>query len=198
MLRSPHAARLALALAGLAAIPAAVAVADEALGYFPEFLLTAPETVNDPLVVLGAPDDRYFGLGEDIVIYTLGAWRVVDLPGPDLNVYEADFGAVEFNLMDILVSNDRREWVSLKPTMAPAVNLVGDERHNSASHRKSFDLAGSGLSEARFIMIKGLGTGPASGTNGFDLDAVGLINWTVPGPGTLLALAGLVPLRRRR
>ncbi|MBX3362488.1 MAG: hypothetical protein KF912_10905 [Phycisphaeraceae bacterium] len=198
MLRSPHTARLALALAGLPAFPAAVAVADEPLGYFPEFLITAPETVNDPLVVLGAPDDRYFGLGEDIVIYTLGAWRVVDLPGPDLNVYEADFGAVEFNLMDILVSNDRREWVSLKPTMAPAVRLVGDERHNSATHRRSFDLAGSGLSEARFIMIRGLGTGPASGTNGFDLDAVGLIHWTVPGPASLAALAGLITLRRRR
>lgn len=174
------------------------ALAAEPIGYFPEFLITAPQTVNDPLVVLGPPDDKYFGLGEDIVVFTLGAWRVIDQPGPDLNVYEADFGAVEFNLMDILVSMDRREWVSIKSTMASAINIVGDERHNSVNHRKSFDLAGSGLAEARFIMIRGLGTGPASGTNGFDIDAVGIINWTVPGPGTLVAIAGLVALRRRR
>lgn len=185
------------ALAG-AALAAPSALAAEPIGFFPEFLITAPETVNNPLVVLGTPDDKYFGLGEDIVVFTLGAWRVVDQPGPDLNVYEADFGAVEFNLMDILVSTDRREWVSIKSTMASSVNVVGDERHNSANHRKSFDLAGSGLAEARFIMIQGLGTGAASGTNGFDIDAVGLINWTVPGPGTLVTIAGLVALRRRR
>ncbi len=181
-----------------AALAAPCAMAAEPIGFFPVFLITAPETVNNPLVVLDAPDDRYFGLGEDLVIFTLGAWRVLDLPGPDLNVYEADFGAVEFNLMDVLVSEDRRTWVSIKSTMASAVNVIGDERHNSANHRKSFDLAGSGLAEARYIMIQGLGTGAASGTNGFDLDAVGVINWTVPGPGTLVAIAGLVALRRRR
>ncbi len=173
-------------------------MAAEPVAFFPEFLITAPETVNNPLVVLAAPDDRYFGLGEDIVVFTLGAWRVLDLPGPDLNVYEADFGAVEFNLMDVLVSEDRRTWVSITSTMASAVNVIGDERHNSANHRKSFDLAGSGLAEARYIKIQGLGTGAASGTNGFDLDAIGVIHWTVPGPGTLVAIAGLVALRRRR
>ncbi len=188
---------IAVAVCG-SSLWAAVSLGAEPIGYFPEFLLTAPETVNDPTVVLDAPDDRYFGLGEDFVIYTLGAWRVLDLPGPDLNVYEADFGAVEFALVDVLVSEDRREWFSVKATMAEAVNIVGDERHNRATHRKSFDLAGTGLAEAKYVKIQGLGTGPASGTNGFDLDAIGVIHWTVPAPGSLFALIGLAAIRRRR
>lgn len=190
--------RVIVAIAGGMALWSGQSRAGEPIGYFPEFLLTAPETVNDPAVVLGEPDDRYFGLGEDFVIYTLGAWRVLDLPGPDLNVYEADFGALEFALVDVLVSEDRREWFSVKATMAEAVNIVGDERHNRATHRKSFDLAGTGLAEAKYVKIQGLGTGPASGTNGFDLDAIGIIHWTVPAPGSLVALAGLGLLRRRR
>lgn len=184
--------------AALSAFGSGSASAEDIMGYFPELLLTAPDTVNDPLVVLGAPDDRYFGLGEDFVVFSLGGWRVQDEPGSDLNVYEADFGALEFDLMDILVSNDRQEWVSIKGSMTTAVDIVGDDRHSSATYRRSFDLLGSGLTEARYIKIQGLGEGSASGTNGFDLDAVGLIHWNVPAPGALTALSGLIALRRRR
>lgn len=191
---------IVLGLAGAAAsvVCAPHAMAGEPIGYFPEFLLTAPETVNDPLVVVGAPDDKYFGLGEDSVVYTLDTYRILDLPGADLNIYEADFGAAEFSLMDVLVSEDGENWVSITATMAAAINITGDELHNSLGHRKSFDLEGSGIARATHIMIQGLGTGAASGTNGFDIDAVGLIHWSVPGPGSLVALSGLVALRRRR
>lgn len=185
-----------VALASLAFF-AAPASAD-IVGFFPDILITAPETVNDPLVVLGAPDDRSVGIGDAMFVYSLGAYRLIDGPGPDLNVYEADFGAIEFHLMDVLVSNDNQNWVSIGSTMGSAVALEGDEQHGSAAHRKSFDLAGSGLSEAKYIRIQGLGTGAASGTSGFDLDAIGLVNWRVPAPSALALLAGPLMVARRR
>lgn len=167
-------------------------------GYYPGSVFQTPEANPSQSVIVGAPDDRYIGLGAQFVTYNLGGIRLIDGPGPDINVYEADFGAVEFNLMDILVSMTGTDWFSLYPTIAPGVDLVGDQRHNSATHFRSFDLAGSGLTEARFIRIKGLGTGPSSGTNGFDLDAVGLINWIVPAPGATIALSAFALFTNRR
>lgn len=184
-------------LVGMGSVLAAGGVwADGSL--FPDRLRAFPNTVDEPEVVLMAPDDESVGLGEDRFIYSLRSYRMVDGAGPDLTVYEADFGAVEFSLVDVLVSLDGLSWVSITGTMTTGIRVVGDEGHGSASHRKSFDLAGSGLSEVKFIKIQGLGKGAASGTNGFDLDAVAVVNGTVPAPATLMAAAGLVAMRRRR
>lgn len=188
------------ALLALLSLPTTGTALGAVPGYYPGTVFQTPEANPAQSVVIGAPDDRYIGLGAQFVTYNLGGIRLINGPGPDINVYEADFGAVEFNLMDILVSMTGTEWFSLYPTIAPGVDLIGDQRHNSAAHFRSFDLAGSGLTEARFIRIKGLGTGPSSGTNGFDLDAVGLINWIVPAPAAPLTLSvfALVANRRRR
>lgn len=166
--------------------------------FFPDRLSAAPPTVGDPEVVLFAPDDDSVGLGDNRFVYSLrGAW-MVNGAGADLTVYEADFGAVEFNLVDVLVSLDGLTWVSITGTMTTGVRVTGDTRHGSASHRKSYDLEGSGLDEVRFIKLQGLGKGSASGTNGFDLDAIAIVNGRVPGPATLAMLGGLVAMRRRR
>lgn len=174
------------------------AMADGEAAFFPDRLSAAPPTVGDPEVVLFAPDDDSVGLGDNRFIYSLRGEWMVNGAGADLTVYEADFGAVEFNLLDVLVSLDGLDWVSITGTMTTGVRVTGDTRHGSASHRKSFDLEGSGLEEVRFIKLQGLGTGSASGTNGFDLDAIAIVNGRVPGPATLAMLGGLVAMRRRR
>ncbi len=166
--------------------------------FFPEHLRARPAAVVNPEVVLFAPDDQSIGLGDGRFIYHLRSLLMVDGDGPDLTVYEADFGAVEFGLVDVLVSLDGLSYVSISGTMTTGVRIAGDSSHGSASHRKSFDLAGSGLSEVRFIKLQGLADGAAGGTHGFDLDAIGIINGVVPAPGSVLALAGLAAMRRRR
>ena len=171
------------------------AVADS---FFPDRLSATPPTVVNPDVVLFAPDDQSIGLGSGRFIYSLRTLVMIDGDGPDMTIYEADFGAVEFGLVDVLVSMDGLSYVSISGTMSTGVRITGDASHGSANHRKSFDLAGSGLSEVRYIKLQGLADGAPSGTNGFDLDAIGIINGRVPAPGTLLALSGLAALRRRR
>jgi hypothetical protein len=186
----------ALGACGLSALSGS-AMADGS-AFFPDRLSAAPPKVVDPEVVLFAPDDDSVGLGDERFIYSLrGSW-LVNGAGADLTVYEADFGAVEFSLVDVLVSADGLVWVSITGTMTTGVRVAGDTSHGSASHRKSFDLEGSGLSEARFIKLQGLGTGPASGTNGFDLDAIAIVNGRVPAPGTLALVGGVLVMRRRR
>ncbi len=173
------------------------AMADGA-AFFPDRLSASPPAVGDPEVVLFAPDDDSVGLGDNRFIYSLrGSW-LVNGAGADLTVYEADFGAVEFDLVDVLVSADGLAWVSISGTITTGVRVTGDGSHGSASHRKSFDLEGSGVDEARFIKLQGLGKGPASGTNGFDLDAIAIVNGRVPAPGTLALIGGVLAMRRRR
>jgi len=133
---------------------------------------------------LGAPDDQWVGIGGQIVEYDFGLLPVVDWLGPDFNIYEVDFGGPDFSLMDVFVSDDGENWVSVKGTEGPVVRIPGDEAHGNDNFARSYDLAGSGFSEVRYIRIDGNGDGPGGGSNGLDLDAIGAIHvphaWPTP------------------
>ncbi len=148
---------------------------------------------------LGAPDDVYAGLGGQYLTYDFGASLIVDGAGPDINIYEVDTGAIEFYLVDILVSADNITFFSINSTAADAVDLIGDEAHVDAGFRRSFDLGPSGLSTVRYLKVQGIGSGSAGSTNEFDLDAVAAINF-LPAPGAiaLAGVGGLMLARRRR
>ena len=45
-------------------------------------------------------------------------------------------------------------------------------------------MAGTGLAEARYIRLTGTDSSAAGGSNGFDLDAVGLVHWRHSADGT--------------
>jgi hypothetical protein len=146
---------------------------------------------------LGQPDDTYLGIGNAFVTFDLGLFRVANGTGSDFNVYELDNGANEFNLMDVLVSSDNLVFSSIKLSEAAAINLAGDERHGTptaANFRRSYDIGT--LADVRFIRIQGRGnTGAArtpGGTNGFDLDAIGIANFrpAVPEPATWVMMLG--------
>ena len=136
-------------------------------------------------IFVGPPDDRDGGLGGQIVEYDFGCRRVLDGDGPDFNVYEMDHGVTEFDSIDVLVSIDGFEWVSVKASEGAEVPIPGDEAHGSGNYSRSYDLAGSGLSEVRYIRLDGDGDEPGGGSIGFDLDAIGAIHvplaWIVPG-----------------
>jgi hypothetical protein len=162
---------------------------------------------------LGRPDDNHTGIGAASVTYDLGAYRLFDGAGQDLNVYETDFGGPEFVFADFQVSANGTTFFSVASTLAAAVNLAGDEMHSDGSFRSSFDLGGaataSGLAEFRYFRVFGTGAGTVSGNNGFDLEAVGFANFrlaanAVPEPASWammiagFGLAGAAARRRTR
>jgi hypothetical protein len=124
----------------------------------------------------GPPDDVYYGLGGQIVTHEFDCGFVVDEPGADLTVYELDGGSAEFHLVDVLISEDGVEFVSVKATESSAVNIPGDEQHGSNGFARSYDLEGSGTAVARFVRLDGNGSGAAGSSTGFDLDAIGAIH----------------------
>ncbi len=149
-------------------------VLDEAESRFP--LTAQHDTTGQPQRVVGAPDDIYIGLGANQVTLDFGDRPLVNGAGPDLNVYEVDFGVLEFGLIDVLVSADGVTFFSVKSSEGAAVDIDGDEAHNNPSYARSYDLGPSGLAEARFVRVRALSPGNAGNGDGFDLDAVGGVN----------------------
>lgn len=139
-------------------------------------------------IFLGPPDDTYWGLGGQTIIFDLGVFRLIDLDGIDFNVYEVDFGIVEPGLITVGVSSDGSDFFDVTSTRALAINLAGDEAHGNGSFRYGYDISGAasaGYSDLRFIRIDGAGTGPSGFQTGFDLDAIGIANFSaVPEPST--------------
>ena len=132
----------------------------------------------------GAPDDIYTGIGGQWIQYDFGGYRFFDGAGFDFNVYEVDNGAVEFGSVDILVSLNGADFFNVEASAGTAVNLAGDEPHGNASFRHGYDLGAAaialGVSEFRYIRLQGTATGPISGSDDFDPDAVGLVNFRAP------------------
>jgi hypothetical protein len=143
---------------------------------FPGILVNNRTGIEDA-VWLGGPNDVFAGLGGMNVVYDLGGGRVVDRPGADLNVYELDFGAPEFDLLDVLVSLDGVWFESLKPGESALTRVSGDSLHGNDLFGRSYDLAVSALRAARYIKLEGRGVGEAGAQNGFDLDAVGVVEF---------------------
>lgn len=192
----PAGSRILLAL-GLTAVASAAQA-----GFFPTTLSGNTTGASDSIFV-GAPDDNFLGIGGQIVTYDFGLQTVVNRPGlVDFNVYEVDFGAVEFTSMTVSISNDGVTFTPVDASAVALVRITGDSVHSSNSFGRSYDLGA--FSTVRYIRIDGDGSGAAGGTNGFDLDAIGAHEVTaVPEPETyalLLAGLGVVGLvaRRRR
>lgn len=139
--------------------------------------LAQNNTGVDDSIWLGMPDDEFAGIGSDRVLYSLSETaRVVDGPGSDFNVYEVDIGGPEFDQMRVYVGLNQFNLVDITDSAAPVVRIPGDELHGDNAFARSYDISGSGYSRIKYIAIEGVdGLGPAGETNGFDLDAIGLI-----------------------
>ncbi len=186
---------IGLALMLLMAAPAT------ATPMFPTIL--SGDTTGFPAsIFVGPPDDIYVGLGADEVTYDFGPFSVMNGLGVDINVYEVDFGAVEFGLMDILVSLDGLAFASIEASMSALVRIPGDSAHGNDNFGRSFDLGS--FASVRYVRIDGIGSGRAGGNNDFDLDAIGAhdARGLVPEPGSSLLLLGIglagLSARRRR
>lgn len=182
-----------------AAMWCGAATCAQTAGLYPALISETDITGLDLSYFLGPPDDYYYGLGAQHVTFDFGAPVVINGAGPDLNVYEVDNGAVEFDAVDVLVSADGVTFFNIDSTWGAAVDLLEDDAHGNSGFRRSFDLGVSGLSAVRYVKIQGTGNGAAGGNNDFDLDAIGIVNF-VPSPGTgaLIGCASFVALRRRR
>lgn len=184
--------------------------------------VTTSQTVSavDQAKWLGAPNDVWFGLGDQTVTFDLGGYRLLDGSGVDLVVYEADRDAIEFPSLAVWVSANGTAFHNISSTVATnPVRIIGDEAHSDANFRRGYDVGGAltalSATELRFIRLIGSapGTNVAFGQSvGFDLDAVGLVHFSAPPPDVtaaipepaswamLLAGFGLIggTLRRRR
>jgi len=139
------------------------------------------------------------GVGGEIVL-AFGARSIVDGPGDDLIVFENPFWAggqaeaVWAELGEVSVSADGETWhtwecdtddqgdaswpdcAGWSPTLEyDTCELL--ELDPELTGGDAFDLADLGLDEARFVKVRDLATDGAAPSAGFDLDAVGLVNW---------------------
>jgi hypothetical protein len=142
---------------------------------FPSSLVFNGTTTTDDVYV-GPPDDIYFGIGGQVVTWDVGCGFVVDGPGADLTLYEVDTGGPEFGIFDLQVSLDGVQFVSVTSSVSVPIAIPGDSANGNRTFARSYDLAGSGLSAARFVRIDGNGTGSSGAGSGFDLDAIGFVH----------------------
>jgi hypothetical protein len=109
-----------------------------------------------PRYALGPPDSQFFSLGQNgYIVLDMGETPIVDIPGNDFVVYEGDDGLVEGYY--VYVSNS---WTG--PWL----------RCDSAGGTASFDIASTGLSEARYIRVIDDADYTSGQYAGFDCDAV--------------------------
>lgn len=112
---------------------------------------------TQPRYVLGAEDDVFFSLGQSgYVVLDMGPdTPLYDAAGNDFTVFEGDDGADEGYTVSVSTTWDAN-WVSC----------------GSATGTASFDLAPSGLTEARYVRIADDGSSSSGQFAGFDLDAI--------------------------
>ncbi len=130
-------------------------------------------------VFLGPPDGICHGLGTSVLEYDLAPQRLRDGPGPDLSVYEGVGGGAEFERLNVQVSADGIDYVSILGSQAPLVRIEGDDVC-TVHFGRSYDLAGSGLRSVRYVRLLGRNSDTGDRQSGFDIDAVGLIHYTSP------------------
>ena len=162
----------------------------------PEVVLGPPQGSG---LYAGSLDVVSLGIGGTITMST-GADTIVDGPGPDFIIFENAFYAgnaadyIFAELAGVEVSADGETWfvypcdfksehqedwygcAGWHPVMPFKVGGL-DALDPEVTGGDPFDLADLSLDEVRFIRItdlKGKGKSPIAG---FDLDAIGLINW---------------------
>ncbi len=163
----------------------------------PDVVLGPPDASGGP--EQGSLDVVSLGVGGQIVL-GFGSRRVIDGPGPDFIVFENAFWiggdpSMPFaELAEVSVSEDGESWLTWScdpmaegppwPGCAgwgatlvfdPCEGLTASEAGGDA-----FDLAEVGIDSARFVRITDLAESGAAPSAGFDLDAVGLLNWDIP------------------
>lgn len=105
--------------------------------------------------VIGAPDDINYSIGRNGWVVLDMQFPVIDGPGPDLMVYEGDSSPEGYTCYAGETIDG--PWLSL----------------GNGDGTTEFDMANSGLVEARFIKILDDGDGQSIAANaGFDLDAI--------------------------
>jgi hypothetical protein len=145
----------------------------------------------------GSLDVLSLGVGGEIVI-GFGELDIVDGDGADFIVFENAFisnGTTFEELGEVAVSDDGETWHSFEcdvdgneesehagcagwsPTLRYDPQLVFP-LDPELTGGNAFDLAMLGVTRARYVRIRDLETQPGSAnTGGFDLDAVGLVNY---------------------
>ena len=93
------------------------------------------ETEAPDSTYLDVPDDNYGGLTNHHVTYYFDCAIIVDEDGPDLNVYEVDWGAMEFQFVDVLVSADGVTYTSIKSSEVPVIRIRVMRRTATTSSR---------------------------------------------------------------
>jgi hypothetical protein len=163
---------------------------------FPEVLYGEPLGNGD---TSGGLDVLSFGRGGSIVI-GFGGNSIIDGQGPDFVVFENPFFAagnpdeVFAELGEVSVSMDGRTWVTF-PCAEEATPPAGCAGYSpvfanadlgissfdpAASGGDTFDLAGVGVNEARFVRIRDLEGKGAAPSAGFDLDAISVLHGSAP------------------
>ena len=181
----------ALAAALLMALPAR---AQPVSGYFLSQSATSVATSQTVTTAnqanwFGAPNDMWFGIGAQTVTFDLGSYRLLNGTGSDLVIYEADRDAVEFNNFTLWVSANGTNFHNISSSITTnPVRITGDDAHSNVNFRRGYDVgsAVTALSATEFRFIRLIGSwanqpnfGPS---NGFDLDAIGLVNYSAPAP----------------
>ncbi len=139
------------------------------LPMFPTMVFTSG---SSPSYFAGPPNDSASDLGNGgWVVFDFGAYRICNRSGGDFNVYEEDWGMDEFEDMTVEVSENGSFWVNVRGTQSSALVIPGDGAHSSTTFRRSYDIAGSGLSSVRFVRVRGTDSDFFNG--GFELDAIG-------------------------
>ena len=161
----------------------------------PDVVLGPPEGKGERAASL---DVLSLGAG-GLIVLGFGDQMIVDGPGPDFVVFENAFYAdgdpeqVFAELAEVSVSEDGETWVSFAcdftPDDAPpytgCAGWTPTLEYDALEHPTlslevtggdAFDLAEVGVSQARYVRIRDLWGVGATPSQGFDLDAVGVLN----------------------
>ena len=59
------------------------------------------------------PDGNTWGIAQKMVIYDFEAYTIIDGIGSDLNLYEADTSVLQFDQIEVWISQGNSYWVEI-------------------------------------------------------------------------------------